>query len=132
MTDKKELPEKASTHFEFEAPPKKRPFLGSSTRDSKGRAVFPEIGAKASFICVAVEPFVKNEKAQPALILEDKNGVEYIRVLGKTNQYQLGELGYTSTDGLLNQLIELECYDTGSSGEFAIGLRIVSVSKPSK
>jgi hypothetical protein len=119
--------------FELAEPPKKRPFLGANSRTPDGDAMFPKVGDEATFECVAIEPFVKDGTPQPALILQDMNdGTEYIRVVGKTNQYQLGALGLKTVNEAVGNWVVFQSYDTGSTGPFQFGLRITAVRPVTK
>jgi len=113
--------------FALTPPPKTREFLGVNKRTPSGESLFPKLGSTLTLKVVDVETFTRGEKTQPALILEDKNGNEYIRPLGVTAQYILVEMGFKSAEELIGHEVTFESYETGNTGQFAIGLRIAKV-----
>ncbi|MBD3406339.1 MAG: hypothetical protein GF411_09535 [Candidatus Lokiarchaeota archaeon] len=43
------------------------------------------------------------------------------------NEYQLSKMGIESPDELVGKTIKIATYETGSSGSFAIGKKVISV-----
>jgi len=125
MTDKKELEDVPVEARPLAEPPKRRPFLGANSRDSKGKALFPAIDDEKTFECIDVEGFTGDAQSKPSLILKDLDGVEYIRPLGKTNEYQLGRLGFKTAGEVVGHMLVFRMYETGSTGQYALGLEII-------
>lgn len=87
----------------------------------------------AKIVGAALANFGGEEK--PKLLLEI-SGERYDFVLNATSQTRIGDfleargLARDTDEITENTTIELETYETGSSGQFAFGIRVVSLTFP--
>lgn len=109
----------------FASAPKKRDFLGLTSRDKDGNMLFSKLGKKVSFKVLSWEWFGgEGEKKQVALVVQRASGNEYLFPIGKTNQYVISDAGITDPQDLVDMTIFVHTYETGSTGNMAIGKRL--------
>jgi len=112
----------------FSTRPERREFLSLLSRDSEGVILFSKLEKSVAFIVTGWEPFSKEgEKTKIALVIKHASGKEFLFPLGATAQYVISDAGVESPDKLIDAVIHVDTYETGSTGQFAVGKRITKV-----
>ena len=114
----------------FAKQPEKRDFLKNTSRRKNGDMLFSKLGIEIEFAIRSWEWYTPQEgQEQIALVLGIPDGREFLWPLGSTANWRIGELGFESPDDIEGLYMTIEAYETGSEDQYAIGKRIVAISK---
>jgi len=115
----------------FAPRPETREFLKNESRNHKGEIVFLKLNTPYKFSVLDWEWYTPADKPkQKALIVTEPKGKEFLYPLGSSSEWIISDAGVSHPDQLKGAVLMIELYETGSTGKFAKGKRITSISLP--